>query len=448
MAVSNKTIAFNILGLLLIKAVSMLVSLATIPVLLEYFQNDKEILGAWLAFFTFTAIVFSLDLGIGNRLKNDILSRISNKSEYRDLIEKALASQIVICITVAIIVTGSGLAVLFTPDYRSEIGRIVRQNPELLAFGAAFILFAMPLRLSYFVLQAQQKNAISALIALAPQVLVLLYAIIAIKTTALPLTIPALAAVLVLANIAVYLAPFAFTHSASRNADPARSDRRHLHCLIYQQIAKLKPGLPFFFVQLSIIFLYSYNELFYLITGTTVDIVHYQYYFRPFSLFSVGFSIVSLPFWSAIRLSQLHRDHKRTRRLICAILTLNIPIAVALIPTVYFFQDILDLWLGAGSYFSSSSMLLIFAASSQLVCIMHALSSILNAYDLIAFQAKCLGIGLIIKIISLWALTTSGINDDPVMLSTTIGLAFVVVALTAKAIGLWKSNLINRDLVL
>lgn len=445
MAVSNKTITFNILGLLLIKAVSMVVSLATIPILLIYFHNDKEALGTWLAFFTFTAIVLSLDLGIGNRLKNDILSRISSRSEYHDLIEQALASQIAICIAIAIIVTGFGLAVLFTRDNHSEIGRIIHQNPELLAFSAAFILCAMPLRTSYFVLQAQQRNAISALIALTPQLLVLLYATIAIKTTTLPLTIPALATVWLLVNIAVYLAPFAFTHSTSGDTHPSRSDKRQSHSLIFKQIAKLTPGLPFFFVQLSIIFLYSYNELFYLVTGTTVDIVHYQYYFRPFSLFSVGFSILSLPFWSAIRLSQLHKDYKRTQQLIGVILVLNIPIAIALIPTVYFFQDILDVWLGAGSYSASSSMLLFFAVSSQLVCLMHALSSILSAYDLIAFQSKCLGIGLIIKIISLWALTTYGINNDPVMLSTTIGLMFVVVGLASKAIALWRSNLINRD---
>lgn len=448
MTVSNKTIGLNIMGLLIIKAISMAISLATIPALLAYFHNDKEILGTWLAFLTFTTIAASLDLGIGNRLKNDALTRIAQKLDYVDLIKESFNAQISVSLFVGTLALGSGLAILTTQTSSSETARIIQGHPDLVAFAAAFIIVSMPLRLSYFVLQAQQKNAISALIALAPQAALLLYAMGAQKASALPTTLNALASILLIATVAAYFLPFLL---AKRLKKPNRhffTKRINLGLSIKNQINKLKPGLSFFFMQISIIFLYSNNELFYLVSGTATDIVQYQYYFRPFSLFSVGFSIISLPFWSAIRLSQLSNDAKRTRQLFITIISLIAPAAIILAPTVYFYQDFLDIWLGNGTHTASSFMLVVFSITSLLTCIMHALSSILSGFDLIKFQAKVLGAGLLIKLTAFAIMIFFDSTPDPVMTSTTIGLAFITTIYASKAIGLWRLNSTDRKAVL
>ncbi len=418
----------------------MVVSLATIPMLLSYFSNNEQLLGTWLAFFAFTSIVVSLDLGIGNRLKNDILGRVSSNAGYGDLIRESLSAQVMVSLAIALLVLGGGLVAWNMKGGGTELGRITQQHPELLILAVAFVVLSMPLRLSYFILQAQQRNAVSALMVLAPQMTVLLYAALAAKSSILPMTLPALASVLLVANISAYFVPFAFAH---KMAGTLNNRERGLRFLTETQIEKLKAGLPFFLMQVSIIFLYSYNELFYLVAGTTVDIVHYQYYFRPFSLFSVGFSIISLPFWSAIRLSQLHNNVRRTRQIFAAIVLLNIPVAIALLPTVYFYQDILDIWLGAGVYRASGIMLIIFAVSSLLTCIMHALSSVLCGYDLIGFQAKALGGGLLVKAFTFFILLLTGGSIDPVMISTTVGLLFVVFTFSLKAYELWQFKSAN-----
>ena len=450
MLVSNKTIALNVFGLLLIKAISMIVSLATIPALLAYFGGDKKVLGIWLTFFTFVTIAISLDLGVGNRLKNDILSRVSTGKDYSDLIADSFRAQIFVAILVVILGMGGGLVFwcVHGDGDSAEIGRIFLQSPELLVYAVGFILISMPLRLSCFILQAQQKNAISSFVVLVPQLAVLFYAIISIRATCLALTLPALASVLFVATLAAYFFSFWFVCRVGVFFEFFFKNKDRLGVLVKTQVKRLKPGLPFFFVQVSIIFLYSSNELYYFAVGNVVDVVNYQYYFRPLSLFSVGFSIISLPFWSAIRLSQLQQNTRRTRYLMAAIVLMNVVVIIALVPTAIFFQSIVDVWLGGGVYTVENSLLVVFVVSTLLTCIMHALSSILSGYDLIAFQAGALGGGVVVKALLLTALVVSGTTADSVMISTVVGLLFVVIAFSLKTCTVWRSNKTNMDPVL
>lgn len=448
MLVSNKTIAFNVFGLLLIKAISMTVSLATIPALLAYFGGDKEVLGIWLTFFTFVTIAISLDLGVGNRLKNDILSRASRGEEYSDLVADSFGAQFFVAMLVVTLGLGGGLVFWCLQGDSAEIGRIFIKSPELLVCAIGFILISMPLRLSCFILQAQQKNAISSFVFLVPQLAVLFYAVVSIRTTFLALTLPALAAVMLVATLAAYSVSFWVVCRGWSPFAVLLNHKKHFGMLVKTQVNKLKPGLPFFFVQVSIIFLYGSNELYYFAVGNVVDVVSYQYYFRPLSLFSVGFSIISLPFWSAIRLSQLQQNTRRTRYLMAAIILMNFVVIIALVPTAIFFQYFVDVWLGVGVYVVEDSLLVVFVVSTLLTCIMHALSSILSGYDLIAFQAGALGGGVVVKVLVLAALVVSETTADSVMISTVVGLLLVVIAFSLKTCTVWRSNKTNMDRVL
>ena len=448
MLVSNKTIAFNVFGLLLVKAVSMAVSLAVIPVLLAYFDGDKKALGTWLAFFTFVTIAISLDLGVGNRLKNDILNRVSSGDDYSDLVVDSFGAQIFVAILVVILGLGGGGVVWCVQGDSAEIGRVFLEAPELLVYAIGFILICMPLRLSYFILQAQQKNAVSSFVVLVPQLAVLFYAVISISATSLALTLPALASVLFVATLVAYLFSFWIVCRGKSLLAFYFNHKNRFVVLVKAQLERLKPGLPFFFVQVSIVLLYGSNELFYFAVGDVVDVVSYQYYFRPLSLFSVGFSIISLPFWSAIRLSQLQENKRRTRYLMAVIILLNVVVAIALVPTAIFFQQIINMWLGEGVYDVENSLLIVFVVSTLLTCIMHALSSILSGYDLIAFQAGALGGGVVVKFLILAALVFSETTADSVMISTVVGLLFVVIVFSLKTCAVWRSNKTNMDPIL
>lgn len=444
MAVSTRTISLNVFGLLLVKAVGMLVSLATIPVLLGYFKGDKAILGTWLAFFTITTIATSFDFGIGNRLKNDILSRVSLNLDYKDLIADSVVTQSLVAICIGACLLLTGFATTNSQNLGGETGQMLREHPGLLVCATALVLFTMPLKLGYFILQAQQKNALSAAIPLVPQLVILLFSGAAAVIPA-SLSVTTLALILLFSTAGIHAVVFFQLESVDLKQLIHRFGRSDFISFIASQIKKLQSGFSFFVIQLAIIFLYSYNEVFYLFHGSPSYIVDYQYYFRPFSLFSVGLSIISLPFWSAIRLSQLKRNTKRTKQLFLTIILLNAPIAVSLLTSAYFFQVFLDLWLGKEVHTASSSMLIVFCTSTLLVCIMHSTSSILSGFDLIGFQAKALAFGLLIKLLFLVILMRSSIKFDPVMTSTVIGLAFVVSAYSFKCAHLWRSINSNQN---
>tara|TARA_B110000879_G_C11150446_1_gene504326 strand:- start:102 stop:1415 length:1314 start_codon:yes stop_codon:yes gene_type:complete len=435
MAITNITLTNNIIGLFVVKVFSMLASLALIPLLNNYFESDLNLIGGWLAFASLIAVISSIDLGIGNRLKNDILNRLSQKKGYLDLIIESFCAQLIVAILLSVIFT------VWALYYKSTLGsdyNLLKENPELIYISLAYILLAMPLKLSFFILQARQANALSSLVVFIPQLLIV-FALIFFGTYSYTYPLLQLATIHLLATVMVYFGAFFLSRDAFRASQIENIKLILTKTLLSGNVNRFFRGFPFFVIQMSIIFLYSNNEIFYLVYGQIQDVVYYQYYFRPFSFFSVGLSLVSLPFWSAIRLSHLNHEALRTRQLCSYVLSLNIPIFFLIILLCYFFQSILDLWLGSGFYLADSFNLLLFSMLSILVCLMHSLSSILSGFDLISFQAKTLVFGFLVKLFVFGCLQLSDLDVDYVVVSTVVGLLLIVTILSCKTAAILKS---------
>lgn len=439
MKLSNRDIASSVIGLAVVKAFSMLQSLAVVPLVVKYLGQDTGDAGTWFSLLALLGLGVSFDLGIGNRLKNDVLMRTASQEDYGDLVADALLAQLALSVTICL------AGVLYWARLTYGVGSPVptawialTQSPTVLAYCAGVILTST-LRLSYFVLQATQRNAASAFAALVPQ-LAVLAAVVFGESIGLSGRLEFLAAVFFVATLFTYSLAFVLTVEISKVALRLLASVAELRSAVSRVIIRTRAGLGFFVIQVSIVLLYGANELFYVYVADAEAVIRYQYYFRPFSLFSVGFSLLSLPFWSAIRVSYVRRDVLRMRSLSLTIVLLLIPVVIALLPAMYLFQGLLDLWLGDRTFVVNRTALLSFGVFVFLVCAMHALSAVLSATDAISDQARVLATAVVVKVAVLVGLAKTGSSHDAVVSSTVVALSFVVCLLTICVIRVFKAR--------
>lgn len=419
-----RLIARNVGGLVIVKALSMLQSLAAVPLAIRYFGGDSSRLASWFTTVSYLSILLTLDFGIGNRLKNDILGLGPEHVRRPSLIANAIRASAVIAVGVAVVVLlswkvlGAGASV-------GSFGSRVSDSVVVTLLVILYIL-ATPLRLSFFLLQASQRNALSAFVALVPQLAVLGVLVVRPQWDADALFLLLLFAFVTFSVISNGLG-LLISEDLRRIGESLRSSANGVDADIRQAASMARSGMGFFAVQISILLLYGANEIFYSMRGTEDLVVSYQYFYRPFSLFFVGFSLLSLPFWSAIRAHVAAREPGKAVRLSKVLVLLLVPVAFALIVAVLYFQPVLDLWVGQDAVLADTSEVLGFALMALLVCASSALSAILNAFDVVGFQARVLGLSVAVKLLVLSWPHRELLSVDTVLMSSLAGLMLVVV---------------------
>jgi len=106
---NNKIIFFSMLGSFFIKGGSLVVSLFTLPAYLNYF-NNQPILGLWFTVLSVLSWILTFDLGIGNGLRNHLVTTLVNN----DLIKtRKYISSAYIIISIIVIIVSTISIVLF-----------------------------------------------------------------------------------------------------------------------------------------------------------------------------------------------------------------------------------------------------------------------------------------------------------------------------------------------
>ncbi|PKG57400.1 hypothetical protein CXF82_09890 [Shewanella sp. GutDb-MelDb] len=377
-------------------------------------------------------ILFTVDFGVGSRLKNDLIATLGKPEEQKSLIIKGVVTNCFVSVTLLLIAfIGIIISRSFTDYSISSSDKLVSTLSIVIAI--VFVLLFSPLRVLNPLLQSQQKNALSGFILITPQLYILAYLFL-IESPMFEDIFFELVLFLCIATLFTYLF-LIFIHCKKLNL--RWSNIGPLSPLAKASVEYGKKSLGFFLAQISIIFLFNSNEVFYYIIGAVDDIVHYQYYYRIFSIIFVGFAAVSMPFWSAIRESYVSSDNANVKKLFFILSLLLIPISIVVLILGYNYQTVIDLWLGEGHYVADNELVFSFAVFSIFMCIMYACSAILNSFDVIKYQAITLFFACIIKFICIFIMMD--LTIDPVVTSSVIALIFVVICFMFKAIGLIRS---------
>lgn len=329
----------NILTSILIKCVSIAISFILIPLALNYLNPVKY--GIWLTLTSVIGWFAFFDLGLGNGLRNKLAEALAknNKELARTYISTSYA---IMSLTIGIIYLLFILVFPFInwsfilntpPEMNEEINRLI-----FIVFS--FFCLQFIIKLISMILKADQRSAISGGINTFASLLSLIIVFILTKTTQgslLWLSIGISAANLISPLIATF---WYF-----------RTDYRHLIPSIkYVKLSSAKDlmglGFLFFIMQFAALILFSTDSFIIDQLYGPEEVTPYNIAFKYFSLVTMGFAIVTTPFWTAYTDAYHKQDFKWIERITKKLMLLWLLIAFGVIGMLLFASTFYKIWIG------------------------------------------------------------------------------------------------------
>ena len=329
----------NILTSILIKCISIAISFILIPLALNYLNPVKY--GIWLTLTSVIGWFAFFDLGLGNGLRNKLAEALAknNKELAKTYISTSYA---IMSLTIGIIYLLFILVfplinwsyILNTPhEMNGEINRLI-----FIVFS--FFCLQFIIKLISMILKADQRSAISGGINTFASLLSLIIVFILTKTTEgslLWLSIGISAANLISPLIAT-LWYFG-------------TDYRHLiPSLKYVKLSSAKDlmglGFLFFIMQFAALILFSTDSFIIDQLYGPEEVTPYNIAFKYFSLVTMGFAIVTTPFWTAYTDAYHKQDFKWIKRITKKLMMLWLLIAFGVIGMLLFANTFYEIWIG------------------------------------------------------------------------------------------------------
>ncbi len=396
---------FNLFFSLFLKFFSMLVSFASIPLYINYFNNDN-VLGLWFAILAILNWIMYFDLGIGNGLKNELI-RLISKNDF--LGAKILYIQalkfIALIASIFIIISFIVLISLYFLNTQELYG--ISKEKFYLSISLLLVAVAiqLPLKLSIAGLLSFQKSAISNLPIFITPMLVMFFLILNESFEGgeefLILSIVyCFALVLPLTITVVYFFSILNTKVInSKSTKPTSSSFRN---------EVVKPGLSFFYVQILLLIVVGSNEIIILNLLGGDQVVDYQIYYRLYSIGLVFFTTFCIPLWGYLRKSFLENNVDETFRY-TKYLILSFFLTLLIILSFFAFDMLIfKLWIDEDSFNYSLSDSLYMSIYIATLVMVNLTAVFTNSFGKLRYQAIGLLIAFILKLLLCFVLDLSG----------------------------------------
>ena len=296
---NNRALIYNILGSFAVKGGTMLLSLISMPLYMNYFE-DNILLGVWFTMHTVLSWILVFDLGIGNGLRNHLTTALAqnNRNAAKAYISSAYIMFAVFVVVLSLFVLGishivSWNKILNVPEYIIDPINLHR-GVNITLVG---IIFSFILRLINPILYALQRSALPNFLAFIGSLLQVAFLyfytssegdpgynfVILAWVHALSINVPPL-----IATASVFL-------TMLKGCFPSFSFFSKIRA---RQILTL--GLLFFILQILYMVISATNEFFISHFFDPSYVVEYQIYMKLFSIIGSLFTLALIPVWSAI----------------------------------------------------------------------------------------------------------------------------------------------------
>lgn len=392
---NSKALILSIAGTVGVKGLSLLISLFTTAAYMHYFVN-QEILGVWLALVSMLNWIITFDLGIGNGLRNKLVEALS--SGDREKVRQCLSSAYVILgiISIAILVVGNVALRLI------DWNRLLNISEDTLSAGTLVLAVCITfsgvvlqffLRLVLSILYAMQRPAIANLIALISHSLILIFVwLFRVESVEQSLIILSF-----MQAITVNLPLIAATAWVFwKLLGDARPGLRHYIPKLARDILSL--GYQFFWIQLALLVINSTNDFLIARLFGPNYVVEYQIYDKVFILISSGFSLVTVPVWSAVTKAMMEKRTDWIKKTYLMLIGLGAAVCAASFVLPLLYQDIVNIWLKDRAIQVSLFHAYMFAVYNSVLVINYASTSIANGMGILSTQMKCNTAAAILKI--------------------------------------------------
>ncbi len=428
----------NILGMFLLKGLSILLSLVIVPLTIDYISPYQY--GIWITLSSIIGWLSFFDIGFGNGLKNKFVEAVTNG-------DKTLA-RIYVSTTYAIlflIISLVWCAAMISSFYVNWSGFL--NAPQSLASELRSVVFIV---LTTFacqfifglintVLNALQKPVLPALYNTISQLLILVGILIVSRNGQGSLVNLSLIVGGANSAVLVLFSFWLFTHELKDYAP----NLKHIKFKYSGQLMNL--GLKFFLLQVIALVYYETNNIIITKVLSPDSVTIYNIAFKYMSVVGMIFSIIITPFWAAFTEANAMGDYSwmikmaSKLRLICGGVAIIAILMAAASPYVY------KVWLGSKVHVPV--LLTLLMAIWQIVNLWNSLHSTL-LYGIGKVKLQLIGslfvgvLNLPVTIYLCHKFQLNGIVISQVILSFSISWIGVVQLnklLYGKAKGMWNA---------
>lgn len=396
----NNSVSKNVGLSFVVKIVSLIIGLITIPIYSLYFGNDTYY-GVWLTIISVLSFITVFDFGFSNGLRTKLSISLQQKN-FNQAKEYISATY-----SFSTIVSGALLIVLsilaFTLNWNDDIYNIGTDIISRFDLSITIFIVFITVCLQFVfrtivpILDSIGESALGGSLTLISNIILLIFAIIGsllnFSNKFIILAFMYFAATLLPLFIATY-------YVFSRRLALCKPDfkKNNTHWKIIKSLIGL--NVVFFVVQISNLFLTGMND--YIITfvfGDTALVTQYSYYFKIFNFITSGFaSVFQPPFWVAIARAYANNDMEKVNKLrktltyACIFTCFIILLISIMIPFIF------EIWLGNSAPDVSWYIIIIFCINDIITCILLSQQIVANGLGLVKYQAIVFGIAAICKI--------------------------------------------------
>jgi O-antigen/teichoic acid export membrane protein len=329
----------NIFYSIVIKGLSILVSLLLVPLTLHYVNSERY--GIWLTLSSIIAWFGFFDIGLGNGMRNcfaeakaqgdNKLARIYISTTYAILTIIITVVWLIFCVVNPII---DWTRILNTsPSLRGEL--------NILAFLViSFFCLRFVFQLITTVLIADQKPAKASFYNLLGNMLSLLIIYILTKTT--PGSLFKLALVLGgMPVMVLIIASMIYYNGKYRDYTPSI---RFIHFGHIRNLMNL--GIKFFFIQIAALVIYQTSNIIIAQLYGPAEVTPFNIAFRYFNIGTMTFGIIMTPFWSAITEAWVKHDITWIQNVMRKLIRIWIILSVGIVLMLILSNSFYKLWVG------------------------------------------------------------------------------------------------------
>ncbi len=391
----NKEIFSNSFFSMLIKGLGFIISFVSMPLYISYFDN-QTILGIWFTIISMLTWIFTFDLGLGNGLRNMLVSTFVNKDYKKAKIY--ISSAYAIIIILVLIIGVIGVTLIQTIDWNNILNiqkEIVSNNTFKLCINILFvgILVSFILKILNSILYAMQKSAVNNALSFCTSVIPVIYLWLANPST-IENNLIKLSIVNVLANCLPLLIATIYVFSKPlKNCIP---QIKYVSKKIGMSIVKF--GSLFFVVQITFMLITSTNEIIITNLFEPEQVVEYQIYYKIFTAIGSIFSLLLSPIWSAVTKAIAQKDYQWVVKLNKILYKLSILASGCEFLMIPFLQFFINIWLKESAIQVNYVYAIVFALFGSVFILNIVSTTIANGVGKLKTQLYCYSIGVILKL--------------------------------------------------
>ncbi len=392
----SKIVVNNASGALVVKGLSLVLSIFTLPVYMNYFK-DQSNLGLWLTIVSVLHWFLNFDLGISNGLRNHLTKAIieRNDKEGKQLISSAYFSIGIVCIFVSvlffIVFPFIKWNVVFAVSSTSLHPSALRISVGIVFIGIMLQLF---LKIISSVLYSMQKSSINNLLVFLSSLFTLIAVIIAPSRSnefnlIIMASINSIAVIIPLIVATFYI--FGFTEMSKMKPSLSMVSKRCVKMV-------LSLGFSFFYVQIIYMVLMNTNPYLITLFAGSENVVDNYVYSAIYGLLVSLFMIALTPIWSIVTKAYVEKNVEWLKRLYHKLLLFAILASFIELMIVPFTQVLVNIWLQDNAIQINYFYALGYAMTYILMIFNSVFSNIANGFGRLKSQIIYFSIGVIIKI--------------------------------------------------